>query len=143
MLDIIAAAWGWKGMQPVELVMQNAFGNVVFKDNQWRYWRVCPEELTCEVIAGSEAAFEQLRLDDEFTMDWRMERLVKLAEEQLGPVAGDRCYCLKMPAVLGGQYAAENLGTISRREVIAFAGDLARQINHLPDGNKIRLRVAD
>jgi hypothetical protein len=143
MLDVIAAVWGWKDIQPAESVMQNAFGNVVFKDNEGRYWRICPEEPSCEVIARTEAEFERLRLDDEFTLDWRMESLVELAEQQLGPVEDDRCYCLKTPAVLGGQYAAENLGTMSRREAIAFAGDLAKQIDHLPDGSKIRLRVVD
>jgi hypothetical protein len=143
MMAWIMSAWGWKGVQPAELVMQNAFGNVVFKDRNGLYWRICPEALSCDVIASSEAEFEQLCRDDEFALDWRMERLIRLAEAELGPVPAERCYCLKIPAVFGGTYTAENLGTLSRQELIASSGHLAEQIEHLPDGSKIRLRVAD
>jgi hypothetical protein len=143
MMAWIMSAWGWKGMQPAELIMQNAFGNIIFKDSAGLYWRICPEALACDVIAGSEAEFEQLCSDDEFALDWRMEPLVALAETNLGPVPAERCYCLKIPAVLGGTYAAENFATISRQELVASSGHLAKQIEHLPDGSKIRLRVVD
>ena len=72
-----------------------------------------------------------------------MERLVEDAEAALGQLTEGRCYCLKIPAVMGGGYRAENFGTISREEVISAAGSLARQIDHLPDGTKIKLQVVD
>jgi hypothetical protein len=68
-----------------------------------------------------------------------MDRLVQLAEHHLGPLSEGRCYCLKLPAVLGGTYEPTNLGTNSVRELLAFAGDIAQQIKDLPDGAQIDL----
>jgi hypothetical protein len=99
--------------------------------------------LSCEVIAADKTAFQRLWLDDEFVLDWEMKAPVAMAEKALGTPGDDRCYCLKMPGVLGGRYAVENFGTIGRKDLISFAGYLAKEINDLPDGAKIRLRVVD
>ena len=42
--------------------------------------------------------------------------------------------------MLGGSYAADNMGTISRSELISFSGDLAEQIRDVPDGSHIKLK---
>jgi len=70
-----------------------------------------------------------------------LTRLVDLAAAKLGPVPDDRCYCLKVPAVLGGQYEVSNFGTNSRNELISFSGDLAQQIKDLPDGAQVSLTL--
>jgi hypothetical protein len=70
-----------------------------------------------------------------------MERLVSLATSELGAPTEGRCFCLKIPAVLGGKYELENLATISILELISFAGDLASQIKDLPVGTNVRLTV--
>jgi hypothetical protein len=143
MLSTIASAWQWKGVQPISLIAQNAFGNVIFTDGAGQYWRICPEELSCTVIAADKAAFQQLWLGDEFVLDWQMDIPVATAEKALGAPGDDRCYCLKIPAVLGGQYGVENFRSISRKELISFAGEMARQIDHLPNGANVRLRFVD
>jgi hypothetical protein len=142
-LDEIADAWAWKGVRPRALVMQNAFGNVIFTDEGGQYWRICPEALSCEVVATNGEEFAELQSTDEFLRDWVMQALVDRVRPTLGLPTGERCYCLKIPATLGGAYALENVGTIDRAELIAFSGDLAKQIDSLPDGTRIRLRVTD
>jgi hypothetical protein len=134
MIETIAKAWGWIGLKPVEVVASSAFGNVIVRDVVGAYWRICPEELSCELIAHSEEELQRLFAEEEFLTDWEMPALVELAREKLGPLAPDRCYCLKMPGVFGGEYVADNLGTNSRSEVIAFSGDVAEQIRDIPDG---------
>jgi hypothetical protein len=62
---------------------------------------------------------------------------------KVGTIDHDRCFCLKLPAVLGGPYAEENFGTISRRELIAFSGDIARQIKDVPDGGQFKLKIVE
>jgi len=57
--------------------------------------------------------------------------------------ATQRCYCLKIPSVLGGAYAIHNIGTIYRAELIAASGHIAEQIKDLPDGSKLRLKISD
>ena len=71
--------------------------------------------------------------------DWQMTRLVELARHALGPVHEERCYCLKRPAVLGGEYDIANFATITRQELVAFTGDVAEQIKDLPDGTPVNI----
>ena len=52
MLNVIEHAWGWIGLEPAEVVEQNLFGNVVVRATDGEVWRICPEELSCAVIAS-------------------------------------------------------------------------------------------
>ena len=83
-LDAIADAWGWRGVRPRALVMQNEFGNVIFTDEDGRYWRICPEELRCEVVAINEVDYARLQETEEFLTDWTMRALVEQARLTLG-----------------------------------------------------------
>ena len=139
----IRGAWAWAGLEPAAIVDINEFGNVLVLDTVGRYWRVCPEELAADVVAQNEPEFQRLRSDATFIDDWRMAPLVEKACSKLGPLPEGRCYCFKIPAVLGGAYDASNFGTISTRELISFAGDLAHQIRDLPDGSRVRLETTD
>lgn len=56
----IGLAWQWAEIRPVAFVMQNDFGNVIFKDEHGRFRRLMPEERTCEVIAEDDELFAQL-----------------------------------------------------------------------------------
>jgi hypothetical protein len=44
---------------------------------------------------------------------------------------------------LGGKYDVANFGTISRRELVAFAGDISEQINDVPDGTRVKFRFTE
>ena len=140
-LATIEEAWSWTGLSPERILQRNAFGNVIVRATDSRVWRICPEELSCEIIADSERRYDELARDPGFLRDWRMEHLVEVAERRLGPVAEGRCYCLKVPAVLGGEYHESNLATNTVAELLAFSGRLAEQIQDLPDGTQIELVV--
>lgn len=140
--DSIEQAWSWIGLSPDAVLQTNAFGNAVVRARDDKIWRICPEELSCKVIADSEAGFRELSLSPEFQEDWCMARLVQLAEDRLGPLEEGRCYCLKIPAVLGGAYDLSNFGTISVLECLAVSGHLAEQIKDIPDGAQIKLVVS-
>jgi hypothetical protein len=141
MIDIIYKTWDWSGLDPAEVVATNSFGNLIIRATDGAYWRICPEELSCERVAQNAEEFATLSALDEFRTDWEMARLVELARLQCGPLSEGRCYCLKLPAVIGGSYEAANLGTISLTELIAFAGDMAKQIKDVPDGGQIEIKI--
>ena len=143
LLADIHEAWAWAGLQPTTVLDTNQFGNVLVSDAAGRCWRLCPEELSARVVAGSEDELNRLRRDERFVADWQMIPLVERARRRLGPLPDGHCYCLKIPAPLGGAYDEANFGTIAVAELIRFAGDLAQQIHDLPDGTRIRLTTAD
>jgi hypothetical protein len=141
MLNTIRTAWGWTGIDPEEIVIINQFGNVVVRANNGTFWRICPEEWSCTQIARNAKEYTALSGKVEFRTDWDMERLVDLAREEVGPLTEGLCYCLKLPAVIGGKYKAANLGIISIQELIAFSGDMAEQIKDVPDGDQIQIDI--
>ncbi len=143
MLSIIQEAWGWTGLEAKEIIKSNDFGNFLVRDAKGHFWRICPEELLCEVVAETQAEYGQLEQDPEFAEDWEMSNLVQLAQETLGSLDAGQSFCLKVPAVLGGEYADYNLGKITTTELVRFAGDVAEQIEDLPDGTAVEFEFVE
>ncbi|MFN0023371.1 MAG: T6SS immunity protein Tdi1 domain-containing protein [Parvularculaceae bacterium] len=143
LIAIIERAWGWAGIAPKVVLERNAFGNLLVLDQLGQYWRICPEDLSCAVIAKSEEDCLALRASADFQIDWNMVRLREIAESSVGKISHDRAYCLKIPSVLGGAYERENLGEMSVAELISLSGDLAHQISELPDGDTVRLQLSE
>lgn len=143
LLEQVRGAWGWVGIDPVELIDDNDFGNLILKDACGQYWRLCPEDLYCEVVAGGREELEGLAKNQDFLSDWYMRGLVDQAFQRFGTLASGRKYCFKIPGVLGGEYGGENLETISLGELIRTSGHIAQQIANLPDGALFKLSVTD
>ncbi|HCT06070.1 T6SS immunity protein Tdi1 domain-containing protein [Pseudomonas sp. P7548] len=142
LIEEIEKAWSWVGIKPVEVVGDNDFGNLIIKDAEGSYWRLCPEELYCNRVANDRMELDALSQNQDFLYDWYMEALVKQARDKLGLLRPGYKYCLKIPAVLGGQYEESNLATISLHEQVAISGHLAKELGELPDGAKIRLDIS-
>lgn len=143
LISSIRRGWSWKGLDPVLVVGENDFGNLIVKDALDRYWRVCPEDLKCTIVANDRAELDAIAKREDFLRDWYMAALVEKAKQQLGPLRPGYKYCLKIPGPLGGEYGGSNLGCISLRELIEASGDIARQLEDVPDGAQIRLTVVE
>jgi len=142
-IDEVKESWGWVGIEPTEVVAENEFGNLVLKDAENRFWRLCPEDVYCEVIANSIEEYNDLIKDDEFLADWFMTAMVEEETEMLGALEEGRKYCLAVPGVLDGEYSGKNIRTAPLIEIIRFSGELGKQIGGLPDGAKVKLKVMD
>ncbi|MCB1329706.1 MAG: DUF1851 domain-containing protein [Maritimibacter sp.] len=143
MLKAINKYWGWTGMNGTDIVGQNTFCNLLILGDQGRYWRICPEELSCKVVARDAEEFQKLIADEDFQLDWNMSNLVALARRGLGPLEPGHAYYLVIPAVFGGPYDATNIRTVPLAELIHHAGDWARAIKDLPEGGQIELGVIE
>lgn len=143
LVEEIRKSWGWAGIEPVEVVGENDFGNLIIKDTGGRYWRLCPEDLYCEVIAANRVELDRLSADQEFLHDWHMSALVSQAREKCGALTEGRKYCLKIPGLLGGAYGDDNLAVAPLVELVRFSGDIACQIKDLAPGSQVKLQVVD
>lgn len=142
LLEVLAEinkAWNWSGFIASEVILTNDFGNIIFKTENDGYWRICPEEVSCFKIADNSSALQLLLTDPEFDLDWKMSRLVNLAESELGTLEPDQKFCLKMPTLFGGKYEKENFGKISFSELIQFSGNLGFQTKDLKDGDQVTI----
>lgn len=145
-MDLISEvrdAWGWAGIDPQEVVGENDFGNLIIKDTDGKYWRMCPEDVYCKVVAENRDELDKLSQDQDFLEDWYMAALVNQAQESVGTLTDGRKYCLVIPGLLGGAYDSSNIKSAPLVELIRFSGDIAQQIRDLPDGAQIELKVVD
>lgn len=142
-VDLIGKHWGWLGVRPKGIVDINQFGNVIFLDLVGQYWRICPEALSCEIIADSKITFSDLLKTEEFQIDWGMEPLVEQANGKLGSLKPGYVYYLVIPAIFGGEYSASNMQTVPLGELIHLSGNFAHEIQDLPDGAQIELKIVD
>lgn len=130
-IQIIKQYWGWAGIKPALLVERNQFGNLLVQDNSGLFWRICPEELTCEVVAPNQKMMQHLLSEDEFKQDWDMTGMVMLAYGTLGELGDEECYYFIQPPALGGEYATQNMGKILIADLIMDAGKKAEEKNQL------------
>ena len=143
LLESIERGWAWSGIKPVEVVGDNDFGNLIVKDEEGRYWRLCPEDLYCKVVAADRPELDELSRNQVFLHDWYMTELVAEAKNQLGLLRPGYKYCFKIPSVLGGEYGGTNFATSALVGLIEASGHVAQQIEGLPNGAKVRLRITE
>lgn len=131
-VEEINEAWGWVGLNAVEVLGENAFGHLIIRDEDGKYWRISPEHLCCEPVAEDRAALDALSYNQAFLNAWYMPEEVHLAESVLGPLSAGRKYCLRIPSALGGDYGGDNLAMVPLSALIRFSGEGAQQFDGLP-----------
>lgn len=128
-LETVKQYWGWTGINPVKVIAENEFANIIMMDDQEQFWRLCPEDLYCEVIADDKDDYNELVKDEEFNQDWFMEVILQKALAKFGePEAGKKFHLLE-PGALGGKYAVFNIKPIEYERIIKFSGELAHKID--------------
>ena len=142
-INEIIESWGWVGVNPTEIVAENEFGNLIIKDADNKFWRLCPEDVYCEVVAESIDNYNELINDHEFLNDWNMTVMVNEATEMLGELKEGYKYYMVIPGVLDGEYNGTNFKTAPFVEIIRLSGNLGKQIKDLPDGAEVKLEVID
>ena len=142
-INEIIESWGWVGIKPTEIVAENEFANLILKDADNKFWRLCPEDVYCEVVAESIDDYNKLINEDEFLNDWNMTVMVNEATEMLGSLKEGYKYYLAIPGILNGEYKGTNIKTAPFVEIIKLSGNLGKQIKDLPEGAEVKLEVID
>jgi hypothetical protein len=117
---------------------EDAFGNQFALDRDGCVVAFEAETAGRERLAESVADWVQVLLDD-----WRYLTGYPLAHEWQGANRslrlGERLLP-RTPFVIGGAYSVENLTAALDHEAMAYRGEIATQIAHLPEGTEIVLR---
>lgn len=130
-IDEIRESWGWAGLDPVEIAGENAFGNLIIKDSQGRFWRLCPEDCYCRIVANNRQELDALTANADFMHDWQMQKLVDLAREKLGELPPGGKYTLKIPGLLGGEYGGDNLAITRQVHLVRASALVAKRQEHV------------
>ena len=141
LISAVTDGWSWRLGEPTEIFATNVFGNVIVKNKAGHYFRIMPEEWSCELIARSAVELEAKRKCAEFVHDWDMKQVVMMAERAQGPLEDGEVYYLVIPGILGGKYTEDNIRKISIHEVLAYCGDMAHQLEGARDGSHVKIVV--
>lgn len=139
-IQALREEWGWCVPEIREVIAVSAMGNVYLADGDGCYWRICPEELSAEIVARSPAELQTLFADPEEREDWQMSWVVSEMVELHGEPAIGECFGLVIPAAFGGGYVSENIRKRGLYDYLRFTGDVARQSQDLKDGDKVRFK---
>lgn len=141
-IEALNAEWSWI-VPTVRAVMEvSSMGNVLPADDHECYWRICPEELSAEIVARTAAELEYVFADPEAKADWQMSGMVDEMVDIYGELQIGECFGLVIPGVLGGEYSAQNIRRRCLYDYLRFTGDVARQTHKLKDGDKIQFQLA-
>lgn len=143
MIDLVNQSWSWTGIEPEEIIDENDFGNLLIKDVHDRFWRICPEDVYCKVIADSISEYNELIETEAFVEDWNMTTLLNEVIELLGELKPGYKYHMSIPGVVGGEYIASNFKMVPVKDMMLYSGDLGLQIRDLPDGSDIDFRIIE
>ena len=137
LIQILRDEWGCCVPEIRPAIAVNTMGNVYLEDAHGGYWKICPVELSAEIVARSPAELQTHFADpderEDLQMSWIVSEMVELHGE---PVIGE-CIGLVIPAVFGGGYASENIRKRNLYRFLRYAGDIARQAKYLKDGDKV------
>lgn len=123
-LSLIKQHWGFTGINPEKVIAENEFGNFILQDDEGRFWRLCPEDLYCEVIADDKDEYNELVQEVEFNQDWFMEVILEKAIQKYGELKPGYKFHLLEPGALGGKYAVFNIHPMPVEKIIKFSGEL-------------------
>jgi len=135
-LDKIAKDWDWLlDLSAYRVISISPFGDLFLKDasDTFSLLDVNMGVLEFAQWSGTDpAVLFPIRFDDRIAAGYREAGLV-LTEGQ--------CYGLKIQGVAGGSFALENIYIATLAEYVSFMGDFHRQIQDVPDGGTVTLKV--
>lgn len=94
-------------------------------------------------LADSYATFLERIADADVAREWLLVPLVDSAAEAGLTLEKGQCYSFKLPPVLGGKYAIDNMFALDLPSHLGAYGSIYGQMAGLPDGSKVVLRATN
>ncbi|MEO0871889.1 MAG: hypothetical protein AAFY19_08025 [Pseudomonadota bacterium] len=142
LVDVFNESWSWTGITAKRVRAQSPMGHLILSDENEQFFYLDPDGMVIVPLGTKAEAEAHLAQADAQELWWGGD-LVEAGKALLGEPPEGSVFSLKPEAMVQGHYAPENLWIISLEELIAFTGDLARQIKDLPDGMQIKFEVTD
>jgi len=136
---------GWLGVLPASFTvwLVNRFGDVfaVFEDGSVHMLDVGTGVM--QRLADSRDDFAALIDAGDNANNWLMIPLVEQCVAAGLTLSGGQCYGYKIPPILGGKYAVENVSPTNLSVHYSLLADIFRQTKDMPDGTRIKAVVID
>ena len=141
-VERLLAEWKWLLREDYGLVAINAFGDLFLKSAQGIFHRLDVSGGKIEQIADSETEFQTLAAEPGKRNEWFLiDEEKKAAQKGFVPNKG-QCVGSKIPWVFKESATVrDNLVIADLYDYVSCMGDVFGQMQDVPDGGKVRLRV--
>lgn len=141
----VAKAWSWLVLEPWEPIICSMVAGVFLETpSSGVLWLDTGTGLV-EQVAQSRAHFEEIvRSSPDLVDEWFLPPLVeRLHAAGKKPNQGE-CYGFTiLPVFAEGKYDTDNMFVLPIREQLVGIADIHRQLNDLPDGASVQVKVTD
>lgn len=139
----ILSEWHWLLPSDLTVWMVNKFGDVIFVPDDRAVYLLDIGGGTTQQLANSRDDFcEQVDLDDNAN-NWLLISLTDQCVDAGLRLEPGQCYGFKIPPVLGGEYAVDNIEIRDLAVNSSLLAQIHLQIKDLPDGSKVNLVLRD
>ncbi|MGB0064460.1 MAG: T6SS immunity protein Tdi1 domain-containing protein [Terracidiphilus sp.] len=135
------SSWGFLLPESFKIWMVNRFGDMVLvlKDGSVHFFDVGVG--TLRPVADNREHFCTLVDLDDNADNWF---LITLTDECVAAgilLAPNQCYSFKIPPILGGEFAVQNVAPTDLAVHYSFMADICRQAKDLPKGTRVKIVV--
>ncbi|RUW27275.1 MULTISPECIES: T6SS immunity protein Tdi1 domain-containing protein [unclassified Mesorhizobium] len=141
----VAKAWSWLLPEPwTPLVCSMVGGMFVERPNNEVHWLDTGTGLVERVARNRTLFDEMIRISHDLVDEWFLPPLVgRLHAAGKKPKVGE-CYGFTiLPVFAKGKFDVENMFVVPVSEQFIGMAEVHRQINELPDGSPVRIKVVD
>ena len=140
-----AKAWSWLVPEPWEPIICSVVGGVFLETPDGTVLWLDTGTGLVEQVAESREHFEETcRSSSELVAEWFLPPLVeRLHAAGKKPTEGE-CYGFTiLPVFAEGKYDTDNMFVLPIKEQLVGLADVHRQLNGLPDGAPVQIKVVD
>jgi len=141
-VDKLLAEWRWLVKADVMLLAINSFGDLFLKDADGMIHRLDTSGGELIKIADSEVRFRNQVAGHTEQKEWFLiDQEMQAAQRGYVPKKGE-CVGAKIPWIFKESTSVpDNLCVIELYQYVSFMGDIFGQMQDVPDGGEVRLRV--
>lgn len=141
-VENLLAEWNWLVNGKFGLLAVNAFGDLFLMSAEGMIYRLDIAEGEISKIADSETDFRKQVAEPAKRKEWFLvDEENKAAQRVYVPKKGE-CVGSKIPWIFKESASVpDNLCVIELSQYVSFMGDVLGQMQNVPDGGKVRLRV--
>jgi Domain of unknown function (DUF1851) len=135
-VELALTAWSWLEVGSKEPILVSAFGDVFLRDASG-VWFLDTVQGKLERVCDTQSELQELLKSSENTADYLMSWLVAAAEESGLTLGPGQCYDFKVPPVLGGEVALENVHVLDFVASLDIAGQIHHQVQNMNPGTRV------
>lgn len=140
-LDDILSSWRWKLNDLKGVATISVLGDIFLLGNDDAVYWLQTDTGDLTKVADNLEQYEQFLSDEEKVVNWFLPFLVKDLLVAGKTLKDNEVYSYKKLPMIGGEYSVDNIESIDISVHFAISGQICEQIQNLPDGTKVRIKV--